>query len=784
MEPPEDDGYEAFEGPGFVMERMGRFIRTRSTLNAEEHAEMRRVLGDGADEAHADMVKRVEELYVTLHQYEPEAMIGSVAFRNHLIGSEHGGFSATGDKNHAFVEYVTTLYVRDPGEGTEIVVPPGVLADVQERVQSLFSGSPMLWIARDAKRGDDARDDNLELLRYLTFMDSLAVRYPGYHQHLVDVLDGLHAAMSRDLADHLGWNIDDAKRIAIAAVVLLEDRLNDTFACGRQAMSEHDVASLEGEEKQRWLYGLSAWIQFRMSFSLGFTPDELAKASGVPMERVRAFLDAACLAWRSCQEEYYLLPHATPRLQRKPVLALGKDRYLLPLPTSLIWAVRHVVEDCLKADTSDEGKKWWERYEKARSQFVEARAVSLLAGMLPRAGAFRSLTYTPMEDGQPTEGELDGLIIADDIAILMEVKAGGMSEPGRRGAPSGMKEDLESLVGEAHDQALRARDYLKSSDEVTFTLSDGTALAVKSGDIDDIIMVTVTLESLDIFTATLYRLAELGVLREDELPWAVSLLDLAAIAEAVEFPAQLIHFLRRRRRVNELTSVMAHDELDWFGHYLSEGLYFENLVAEDDEHMTFVSFVGYSKDLDAHFVLADCEDADVPPLPRQSMPDEMRALLLELEDSQPHGYLHISLALLDLSTEARLQFFEGVEQTVERTLGDGERHDFTMILDAAHGGLHFSSSTDRTELQRHLRAYGQLKMYQVRCSEWVGTGRLVPSSHLLDEAIYMRKPWEFDDELERLVAEYLQPLPSRDGSAGDDEGSDSVPGSGRHRGGG
>lgn len=360
--------------------------------------------------------------------------------------------------------------------------------------------------------------------------------------------------------------------------------------------------------------------------------------------------------------------------------------------------------------------------------------------------------------------ELDGLVLADDVALLIEVKAGSMSPAARRGAPDGMKEDLQALVGDPHQQALRARQYLKSADNVEFWLDDDKGLTVKSGQLENFVMVTVTLDSLDIFTATLQRLTDLGVVGDKELPWAVSLLDLAVICEAVEFPAQLIHFLRRRTRINELAFVMAHDELDWFGHYLSEGLYFEHLIAPLDsgEPQPLLNYFGYSEALDAHFAWDEQSGSEQPPLPKQVMPADMRALMLELETAQHHGYLRLASALLDLSSEARDQFFAGVAEAVQRTEADSDHHEFVLLPDRESGrGLTFVCSTDREELQKVLRGYCRLKMYQTRCPEWLGIGRLVPSSNLLDEAVLFQQPWEYDEDLEQLATEWLQPLPER-----------------------
>ena len=760
---PSEDDYEAFKGPGFIMERRGRFLRSMSTLTPTEHADMRRQMSESVPDIESGMAERAQALVKILHSYAPEAMISALWLRNSPLSpvtdAEAGDW---GTRSHGFVEYVATLYVRDRGDGHETVVPPEIVEDVQSKVQELFTSTMWLMMARSARRRTGPEDQALEHLRFTTNMNGLFVRYPGFHQHLEVVLEGIDAELHHDLREPLGWNLQDAVRLAHAAVELFDDRLNAAADTARHTLQENVPDDLDEVERLRWQYGIAWWLQTEIQSVATFTPAELADRAQIDVDRARAFLSSATSPWGSCAEDRYLLPHSTPPIGRRPVLDVGDGRYFLPLPQGLLWAVRPLVEDLLKPDGSDEGRTWWQRYEEARSKFAEAHAVSLLAKVLPHAGAFHSLAYPWVKDGQPVQAELDGLLIADDLAVLVEVKAGEMSQPGRRGAPS-MAEDLRKLIGDPHEQALRARAYMQSTDEVDFSLDARRGVRIHSGQLSDFIMVTVTLDALDVFTATLYRLTDLGVIGGRDLPWAVSLLDLAVIAEAIEFPAQFIHFLRRRTRLNELAFVMAHDELDWFGQYLSEGLYFEHLLAppDSDEAQPLFNYFGYSDALEPHFLWDERSGEERPPLPRQAMPDGMRSLLLELEEAQHQGYLTISSALLDLSSDARGRLFAGIAEATDRTREDGGHHEFALAPEYAGGrGYTFVASADRDELQQVLHGYSRLKMYQTRASEWLGVGRLVPSGNLLDEAAFFRQPWEYDEELERVCAEYLEPLPS------------------------
>ncbi|HET6496787.1 MAG TPA: hypothetical protein VFH61_15635, partial [Thermoleophilia bacterium] len=110
--------------------------------------------------------------------------------------------------------------------------------------------------------------------------------------------------------------------------------------------------------------------------------------------------------------------------------------------------------------------------------------------------------------------------------------------------------------------------------------------------------------------------------------------------------------------------------------------------------------------------------------------------------------------------EARAKCFENMADAVERTASDGLLHNFTMILEGGEAGLTFACGVSRQDLQSFFCDYCPLKMYQAHSSEWVGVGKLLFSHRMMDEAVFVRLPWEYDEDLERASAERLQPLPT------------------------
>lgn len=770
--------YERYDGPGVTVERNGRVVRWTSTLDPDGRAEFRKALGDGVGDLEAQMTEDVDALYAILHRYRPQDVIAAIWFRIAPKGDESGHQTGPeGEASLAYVEYVATLYLHDPGQGTEFVVPPHVVQDIYRRVEALFASEVWHLISRAASRetgGSDVKQD----LWFRTLVNSLFVRYPGHFDHMKEMLLGIEGQMSCDLSKTLGWSIADALAVGDAMITLVDERTNERLQRGGDEFEALYLKAWPPGRGQfarafkrlwpphrrpwnsRYLYGLSAWVAFLMQDVTMFKVGDLARVADVDPERVAALMRDASLKLGGCSEQYMRYPSPTPPLLVRPCIEIDSDEYLVPVPTSFSWAIKALVEERLKQPTPVKPTVW-SAYERARARFTERQTVELLAHAFPHAGAFHSLKYSWESGGEIVQGELDGLVIADDTALIVEVKAGAMSPEARRGASDSLREQLDDLIGEAHSQALKAREFMRSAPVVEFEPAEGGKLRVNSAGLNNFVLVTVNLDPLDMFTTNLNRLVDLGVLGEASLPWSVSYLDLVEIVAALEFPVQLLHFIKRRQRVNEIGFVEAHDEIDWFGHYLKEGLYFDHLAADpaNGGSQAAWSITGYSDELDAHFMHDERYSGPKPPIPRQPMPDAMRRMLRELEDAQYRGYLHISQALLDLDWQTRDQFFETIEKQTERTHVDGSSHSFAMGVDDNTSGLTFISDVDRERLQKDLLAYSLLKKYQCKCRRWVGIGKLATSDNSLDEAIVIDAEWEQDDEMDTAVAELLSPLP-------------------------
>ena len=159
-------------------------------------------------------------------------------------------------------------------------------------------------------------------------------------------------------------------------------------------------------------------MHFTATFSDAFatasvSPQELADATGISQEVVAAFLRSFTFDESDYQEEYHACPYGSQPPTLTPFYEVG-ERYLIPALGTFREALRPRMEDLL-ADDQDA----WERYLDLRGRFVETESTRILSHMLPGSRSWTRLAWR----SDTTQGELDGLVACDDVALRVQAKS-------------------------------------------------------------------------------------------------------------------------------------------------------------------------------------------------------------------------------------------------------------------------------------------------------------------------------------------------------------------------
>ena len=169
--------------------------------------------------------------------------------------------------------------------------------------------------------------------------------------------------------------------------------------------------------------------------------------------------------------------------------------------------------------------------------------------------------------------------------------------------------------------------------------------------------------------------------------WSVFLPDLQVVSDLIEGIGEFVHYLARRGEIEAL-AVDANDELDWFGHYLLEGLYFEEVRTGAIPKLALNT---YTTGFDDYYAYLFGDRQTAVERPRQPMPEVVRDLITQLEREGAKGFSEVVFALLEGSSDTREYVATGIVKQRERASEVGAAGFRIFIGDLT---LAFLSSSD------------------------------------------------------------------------------------------
>lgn len=762
---PNDEYDEVRQYGSLSIARKGRFTFLENRASPEEHKQALEEIRGSMGEYVEATEKEIQDLERLLQQYSPLDVVGYIAFRNHITNFETYK-EIESKENLAYAEYVALLYLchtRGEYPDKESVILPDAIEDIQDRVRKLFNRQTFYLAFRDVDPDRTERDTAREL-RVSSLMHSLLVGDMAYPEHRQELTRGIFAPMSDDLRRLLGFSVDDAFQMAEGIRSLMSHRLEEKRSRVREMVKRllkvvkicRLKSRLEGEFPPQIVQELAAmkpseararatwigfaWVCSNLGTTLGFSAKELSGILGLELQVVEAYLQCFSIGFGTVDPKYYRYPAPTHPLRTTPIIRV-EDTYLCPIPASLNSGFRLRLEELLNPENRNSLNKdaeLWKTYERTRSGYLERKSMEYLGGALKFGRCYQNLSYRIVENGEEHDAELDGLAILDNTLFIVEAKSGALSQPARRGAPS-LVEDMAKLVDSAYGQALRAKQFILGAAKPEFRLPDGSRLIISKEGIDVIFLVNVTLENLDSFVVNLYKLRDIGLINRGEYPWSVALTDLRVISEVVSSSAEFVHYLLRRLRINELGFIEAQDELDWFGYYLHEGLYFEDLKAADPRNR-IITLSTFTTELDDYYYYLAGARKTPAPQPRQPMPQTLRQLIDELESGHDSGYVRAACGLLDMGDQSRKEFSTNLQRMRRRTMQDDEIHSFTMEFDDPRIGLSCITAppSKALELPGTLKALGDHRISVAKDTVWIGLGSLASSNKLISHLLVIK----------------------------------------------
>jgi hypothetical protein len=618
-------------------EYVGDQLLSRSGLSDEEHAELRSLSNDAHASFCQEMVEATSRLRALLSEGDPLYTLSIIQASNMITGWGTY-YEPTHDGLESKVELVAGLLLTQPLPAESTPVSDKAMQSIHDELDRLVQLSLLRNLT--APKNEDVVVAELKLMSTVNW---ITTRGTSYAHHGADLATALYRPFDRWCLERYGFTIDDVLHIGEAVQALLTGRMNNlrgealdftervqthvSSPAARDKLTADESAKLDSPETLVML-AQRAFIhvyEHGVRDAMSFTPDDLIDA-GLSQDRVEAVLKELSLSAGSLGPDAYGGLFDESPLVEHPFFGFD-GRFVLVVPGMVLRDAVVLLENRFMGGVST--------FSKARAKTLDRLALDYLKALLPGSEGFTNLYY----DG----AELDGLVIFESTAFVVEGKGSALSTQAQRGDVVRLGRDLGRAVEEAWTQGARARDYLFREEDAVFVDEGGSeVLRIPAGTIEEVFIVNPTLHELAGHAPQLPRLRSLGLFPAGEFPWSVFINDLRVISETADNAAVFLHYLTWRARLPLGERVTVMDELDLWGSYLLCERF--GSLAGEGHHMVGNSIT----DFDAYYARV-VGDGPKRPKPRKFLEKPITGFVERMARERPPGWRDAAGVCLDLS---------------------------------------------------------------------------------------------------------------------------------------
>lgn len=607
-------------------ERQGSVLWTTSVLTHDEREELARLTPAAHEEFGVELAGTIAKLRGLLTAGDPFYILAIVQDLNLFVPwGEY--YEPTHEGLETRLELVAGLLATQPVGSRDRPTADAVQAILDEIDHAQLVNT--LFNLTMRPHGDD----ELASLRFGSAMRWMSIRGSSFASHGEDLAREVYGSQEAWLTKNLGFTIGDVIRVGQAVTELHTQRRNALGKAGADAANAETagweaLSELERREAMgRAVMAVIATHENGIRDAVTVTAELIcAHEESLDIGRVQAILDELSVTAGSLDAASYSGLFDENPLRDRPFLEY-QGQYMLALPGALSRDVNTLLEGRLLAGSRS--------FSRQRAKSLDRLAVGYLGRLLRGAETYANLHY---------EGtELDGLVLFERTALVVEGKGSGISVPGQRGDLNRLLRDIEDAVEDAWRQGSRAREYLLRARDAVFTDEHGTeVLRIPPGRVRDVIIVNPTLHELAGFAQQLPRLRALGIFAAGEYPWSVFINDLRVIAETCENAAVFLHYLVWRNRLPLGDRITVSDEIDLWGSYL----FGERFTGLQGGGRMIIG--NASTDFDAYYDGLAGRGPERAAL-KKFLPDSVRAFVSRLAATRPPGWREATGACLDLS---------------------------------------------------------------------------------------------------------------------------------------
>ncbi|WP_157818466.1 hypothetical protein [Pseudonocardia alni] len=636
------------------------------------------------------------------------------------------------NQNPAHIEYLALQCLRtDWPEPDPDLNPPQKLNSTMQAlalIQEMFIAEAQnITVEREQERSTGLPDPNLDHVAR-TRLAALGIRNMAYLKHAEKVIEGCLSPLAERLIEINGFCAQDALDVMHAIPQILNVRsetvqlelaeqvkyLTVELKRARRGRStsypippELLTISFDKAQFEIRMRALSHQLAGALEIST-IQATDIAEVSSVPVARCAAVLEAFTCPTSEYMHERHWRPSGAHPLTQRPIVETDSG-YILASPPSMIDAIRPTIENLIQSRSP----KLWSSYQKRRAAYLEDAAASLLAGALPGSRSWKNIHWKVTES---VKGELDGIVTADTITLRLQCKAGRITDAARRGAPGRMSTDVKKTISDAADQHAELSMQLASNDASALGFSIEQAEALRALFQIEIIC---TLDDVTVWSTEAHNLRRLGAFKDNVgIPWVVSITDLMVITEMLK-GVELAQYVIRRQRMERDGRVSAHDELDWLGHFITEGLYFDYIFNSPNPPHGY-RLLSYTEQFDEWYLYEAGFRTVETAKPEIPIGVDLRRLLEKLMQRCPKNWVLATLCILDGDDQTRNEWDRVIRTVYKRSAQRGES-DASILLGNGVGVTFIRRTfTSMEKTEQHTERYIQRKLAELEVAYWIG----------------------------------------------------------------
>ena len=671
----------------FTATQKGNNVEIVGNLSKEEHAEFLASLPERLELLKKTINSTIMEVVKIIEKVDPIELLKHIFFMTRMKDIK--------EPPEEILEHAINLSLACVPRNFYEEIDPDELEKAFQLLSEL-SSSFACYIAMESGRNKNESSD-LEELIFKSRSAFLFIRGHAYQQHYSEML----------------------KKIFIP---------HDAFFKGMGVSSEELVSTILGvyENIKKNIVEIKS-NPFKIDLNNGFSVKILDLLSASFGDN-KNFLEGDYAGWITRESI----------LRKKPLIKYNNNYYCYS-SINFYHNIQDVIENWIK----ETDQSYFDcRYQKKRAKILENEALECFKRIFTTAKVYHSLKYD-------SDGECDGLVIYDNNIFIIEAKANDYSLKAQSGNYPQFVKCIKEIIDKAYCQAKRTKDYILSNAISVFKDSDGKKVEIRKSEYRNIFLINVSFEQLNHLSTQLNSLRKSNFIHGSEWLLSVNIFDLKVISETVEFPSIFIHYLKRRLRYNDFEQFKNSDELDIWGHYLAEGLYFEekNVYIQEKTHATF----SYSSIFD-EFYYGLTEDK-----PILEIPARYKELILNIEKTEKFGFTNITEMLLDISCKDMEGILESIDSFKKSTFVDGKEHQFFQEYRKQKMGVRFWFTPYEIPAKSNIEKYKTIKMYEKELEKYILIILNYSKSEIPSyDFEYFENKWEYSPAMELKMERFKE----------------------------